>query len=115
MAGVGLGLAYGDFPDRNHQGHLRGSVNVGVAARVAAGPLRLVPAVGAGLVLIRETEFEDDIVISGAYPLAQVTMGLGVAVTDRGVVQPRLVAPLWGDYSPAFGVSAAWTVRRSRS
>ncbi|MBW3656071.1 MAG: hypothetical protein KY444_08175 [Gemmatimonadetes bacterium] len=114
MAGVGLGFAYGDFPDRHHEGHLRGRVDVGVAASVGVGALRLLPSVGAGVVLVRETEFEDDIVISGGYPLAQVTTAVGIPLTRRVVVQPRAVVPLWSDYSPAFGVSAAWTVRGGR-
>ncbi len=103
--GIGIGFAYDNdgFPQR-HERHRRLRLDYALAAPVNIAGLRLVPMLGAGLMLGAERENTDDIVEDLLLVRAPVVAALGVSLTEDLVVQARYLRPLIGRFDPAFGV-----------
>lgn len=110
--GVGTGMRIASSNDPilggvGFESHHRLRADLEVVRAVTVGNLTLLPALGVGVLFVREEELAGDIMLSGLTGYLPITMTVSVPVGRRVLLRPRLNVPRGDSRGASYGVDAS--------
>lgn len=110
--GIGTGLRVVPSGDpilggAGFEAHRRVRADLEVVRAITIGDVRLLPALGIGVLFVREDEVQGDIFLSGLTGYVPITMMIGVPIGRHVTLRPRFNVPRGDARGTSYGIDAS--------